>query len=183
MNVFLIQSVLAARSRNSDNADWIQLLVFIIMAVIYGLGSILKTRAGKGKSEQEQVRQIPRRPPVRKPQEQSPGFAEQPAGPVVQKQYRSEVQPQGPKIPQLKVSAPPVPASIKEPQKLKELISEPLEELKIQHFDTSETTQSEAESIFEPLPGFDDPDELIKAVLYYEILDKPLSLRGSQEYM
>ena len=49
MNIWIIQIILAARGPDSENAPWIQLLIFVIIAVIAAIQGIAKTRAKKAK--------------------------------------------------------------------------------------------------------------------------------------
>jgi hypothetical protein len=65
MNYLLTQLILAARKNNEDNG-WMQILVFVILAVFYALGSILKVKANKAASKGKEQKSGK---PVRKPPE------------------------------------------------------------------------------------------------------------------
>ncbi len=72
MNYSLAQIILAARSRDPDG--WMNILVLVIIAAVYGLGTIIKA---KGKKSQEQVDEELSRKPARKPSTGSRGVLEQ----------------------------------------------------------------------------------------------------------
>lgn len=80
-----------------------------------------------------------------------------------------------PEAPKVSLELPEVPTGIEE---LAEYITEPVEGLKDKYAHIS-AQQPAAESALQPLLDLDyaDPDELRRAILYYEILGKPLSLR------
>jgi hypothetical protein len=61
-------------------------------------------------------------------------------------------------------------------------ITEPLKKLKDEHLlIRPKTTQAET-TLREPLLDFNDPNALRRAILHYEILGKPLSLRRPSEF-
>ena len=53
MNYFLIQSILIAEIGNEDNSFWIQILVFLFVAVAFGLYSYTKNNRSKHKDHQQ----------------------------------------------------------------------------------------------------------------------------------
>ncbi|MFA5251146.1 MAG: hypothetical protein WC454_00975, partial [Phycisphaerae bacterium] len=59
MNYWLAQLVLAARNSNEDNV-WMQILGFVILAIFYAVGSIVKARANKTTPKGKE--QTPRKP-------------------------------------------------------------------------------------------------------------------------
>jgi hypothetical protein len=54
MNDFVTQIICAARRPDFEDNGWVQLLVFLVVAVIYALGSIVKTKKGRKAEGQEQ---------------------------------------------------------------------------------------------------------------------------------
>ncbi len=64
MNALLAQIVLIAQSR--DPGGWMEILVLVLVAAVYGLGTILKAKKGKKSQEQADEQQI--RKPQRKPE-------------------------------------------------------------------------------------------------------------------
>jgi len=203
MNCFLAQIILAAR--NGDGKNWINILILVAVAIFYAVGSILKAKTSK--AEQKGDEQLTRKP-AGKPPEVTKGLQKQaleqlrrPAGPPPRRQFRPQVQPPRRKVmrPRPAVQKPaakleqeiefetieplealklPPSAALKE---YKEFISEPLKELEDKHVGVpSETAQPEA-VLEELLLDYADTDELKKAILHYEILGRPLSLRGPSE--
>jgi len=202
MNCFLAQINLLAR--NGDGEGWINILVLVALALFYVVGSILKAKTSK--DEQKGDEQLARKP-ARKPPEGTEGLQKQPlqqlrrpAGPPPSRQFRPQVQP-----PRRKVMRPR-PAVQKPATKLEQEIEfetiEPLEALKLPPSAAleeykepvikplkgledmrigipSETAQPEA--AIGPLLDYADTDELKRAILHYEILGRPLSLRGPSE--
>ena len=159
MKCLLIQAILAFS--DGEDTGWTQLLVFVVVAVLYGLANIVKSRAQKaGRLKEEE--------------EEKEGFKlpktteKAPAGTAEKKPY-------------LKAKAPqPIVSYVSHKQPLpivasEELVVKPLIEKEVEI--VSETILPEAESTKESLVDLDDPAELRKAILHYEILSKPLSLR------
>lgn len=204
MNCFLAQINLLAR--NGDGKDWYQVLFVVALAIFYAVGSILKAK--KSKAEQKGDEQLARKP-ARKPPEGIKDLQKQPlqqprrpAGPSPSRQYRPQVQPTRRKVmrPQPVVQKPaakleqeiefetiePLEALKLPPlaalEEYKEFIGEPLKKLEDKHIGIpSETAQPPA--TIEPLLDYADTDELKRAILHYEILGRPLSLRGPSEHI
>ncbi|MFB0552819.1 MAG: hypothetical protein ACETWQ_05835, partial [Phycisphaerae bacterium] len=63
MNALLAQIILVARS--NDIEGWMDILILVIVAVVYGLATILKTKKRKKVQEQTEQPQTPK--PQRKP--------------------------------------------------------------------------------------------------------------------
>lgn len=175
--------ILAAR--RDDFEGWMQILVFIAMVVVYSLSGILKAKMKK--AEPEECKEKPMRP--------------RPASPVSQPQRRkiTRFQPAVDKI-AAKAERPVRFPSTEPPSKSRLYVSIPQP-----HLDILESPKSEVEiqklpefigkAISEPegklvspaVPAgkyldeifldYADPDELKRAILHYEILGKPLSLR------
>jgi hypothetical protein len=168
-----------------------QILVFVIIIAGYALSAILKTKAKKAQGEEK---------------EQQP---QQPSGLKWQREYRPIGKPKAKKVsyPQPAVSklsikiqqARPL-QTIKTPEKFKP--SEPT--LKIQpksqelpklQPEIAELPQEPTITVPEPsevheaiylgeiVSDYADLEELRRAILHYEILGKPLSLRGPGEHL
>ena len=221
MNNLLAQLILAARNSDSEDTGWMQMLVFIVLAAFYVIGSILKARANKQqKLEQEE--------PGHKPPESTRG-APKPLAKTLYRQAqrpvghapKSQPSPQQVQPPRRKIIRPqPVgrKSSIKTEQAIKlptlEVLETPkvslprpqlqadLEELPEFTIETvakdirlssiealgakrigiaGETPQTKY--LAEILSDYDDPEKLRRAILHYEILGKPLSLRGPSKHI
>jgi hypothetical protein len=68
-----------------------------------------------------------------------------------------------------------------EPQAVPEPVNKPIEELQDYRPSAAEKPGPEFSPAF--LPAYDDPEQLRRAILHYEILGKPLSLRGRGEHI
>ncbi len=166
-----------------------QLLIIVVLAAIYGVGGLLKARANKLERKQEE--QLGRKPapepsegtvavkrlPAR-PDEQ----AQRPSPPMQRRQYRPQVRPPGRKIMRPQPSVQKF-ITKEEPAVWPETLEPQLQpELKDIHIGIPSKTE-QPETVIESLLGFDDPDLLRKAILHYEILGRPLSLRSPSEHI
>jgi hypothetical protein len=189
-----------------------QMLVFIVLAVFYVVGSILKARANKQqKLEQEE--------PGRKPPESTRGGPKplaktlyRPAQRPVGHAPKSQPSPQQVQPPRRKVVRPQ-PAGRKSFIKTEQAIelptlealetpkvSPPISQLQVDLEELPEFTVETVEKLgakragiagktpqtkylAEILLDYDDPEKLRRAILHYEILGKPLSLRSPSEHI
>jgi hypothetical protein len=222
MNVLLAQLVQLARGK--DVEGWMDILVLVLVAAVYGLATILKSK--KGKKAQEQSEEQQGRKPQRKPEggrglleqfvreiqraveptegrERESRPAAQPApkkvdrpqpAPAVRK-YAAEakqvsrpkpiIPPAKPKRPGLELSMPALqvqPGFEELPElqtgieALPEFTGKTVEGLVGKRKGMAEVPESKYLS--EALLDYADPDELRMAILHYEILGRPLALRG-----
>lgn len=196
MNYWLTQLVLAARNKGEDNV-WMQILGFAILAIFYAVGSLIKAKTNK--TAQEGKEQIPHKP-VRKPPENTVGLqilkqlfglpeeAESSGGPgpevskpqIVKQQVRPTVR---------KIMRPQPAAGRKTPITVKpqEVLSQVQPKLEKVPGLTGEDALSaeipQTKYLSEILLDYDDPEKLRRAILHYEILGKPVSLRTSSEHI
>ncbi len=213
MNALLAQFILVARG---NDEGWMNILVLVLVAAVYGLATILKAK--KGKKEQEQAEEEQIRKPARKPaagsrgvleeffreiqravdptQERESRPADQPAPkkithpqPAVQK-YTDEAK----KVSRIQTSTPPAKYKLSIPAPQVQPDFEELQEIEtsleaLPEY-TSKTVKGlvskgkgmadkvpESKYLSEVLLDYADPDELRMAILHYEILGRPLSLR------
>jgi hypothetical protein len=164
MNYWLAQLILAARNSDDRDIGWMQILVFVILAVFYAVGSIVKAKANK--TAPEGGKQIPRKPARKSPEStidlQLLKQLWRPARPTPSSQPRPQVQPKLEELPEftaetvkkLEGKRVAMPAEIPQAKYLSEILSD-----------------------------YDDPERLRKAILHYEILGKPLSLRDPSEHL
>ena len=159
--VFILGSIQVI-ARNEDGG-WMQLLVFVVMAVIWAIGGILKAK--KNKESMDQERQLSGKRPRPQPQ-------------------RAAVDAN--KITQLSVLMQK-PGRLIQNQKQAKLfdvveqdqeVAESVRELSLKSKPLKTTfKRAQTEQIVEDLVKLEGPDDLRSAILHYEILGKPLSLR------
>jgi len=163
MNYWLAQflsalggQALAARNSDEKDTGWMQILVFVILAVFYALGSIVKAKANKTAQKEEQ---IPRKPAGKPPE--SNRDLQRPTP-------RSQPRPQ--------VAKPQVQPKLEE-------ISELTPAASLLRSKTAGAEIPQAGYLSGILSDYDDPEKLRRAILHYEILGKPLSLRDPSEHI
>jgi hypothetical protein len=209
MSYFLLQIILAARNSDSEDTGWMRTLFFIILAIFYIAGSILKARANKKFEKKEVDQKRPGHEPSKPmpevpkfllkllyPQEQPPQKQPRPEvrpprrkvtrpQPVGQKAYPKAEKPFGlPTLELLEVSKSSQPTPQLQPQvgELPELTAETV--MKLEEKPTGITTETpRPKHLAEPLLDYEDPEKLRRAILHYEILGKPLSLRDPSEHI
>ena len=196
MNELLEQIILAARRRDTDS--WMNILVVVVIAVVYGLSAIFKAKTRKPQGQDEGKSALPKpgsrlkeiaerfqrelselsgdrvqEPPQRadRPQKESFQQARRPGGPIPGRPYRPGVQ-----QPRPKVAAAPRAVEKFAPETEQPSGFAPLEPLGGQ-LGAFPAEMPEAEHLPEILSDYADPDELRRAILHYEILGRPLSLR------
>ncbi len=164
---FLAQIILAAR--NNDYGSWGQLLAFIVLAIFWIVGAIAKVRSNKveladeGGEEEEFVKPVePRRPqPQQRVQRQRPVSRPERQG--------ADVVRSGTHMPSQKrraLSTASVEQSVKLADKTVAGVGADVVSPEIGY-----------EIAASPVVDFADPEELRRAILHYEILGKPLSMR------
>jgi hypothetical protein len=208
MNILLIQIILAGRS--DDVESWMNILFVIVLAVFWAIGGIIKAKANKAGAQGEQSpRKSPRKPPVHSKEareqmlrrlQMAVGSAEsqrRKLRPVTRKPrmkfgdlqaavrkfaveaeqaFRPETREPAPESKQ--VSSEPIFIAEKEEP------SEPALDtvVSLQDKQVSESIQNnKSEFLSELLTDYADTEELRKAILNYEILGRPLSLRNPSE--
>jgi hypothetical protein len=199
----------ALAARNSDERDtgWVQILVFVILSVFYAVGSIVKARANKAAPKDKQT---PSKPVRKTPElgidlqmlKRLFGLPEEPESgnqPQVTKPQAAEPQVQ---LPHRKVTRPatarsavtsPQPAGMAmlEPQVAKPQVQPKLEKITAgvaAPLVSAERPAARAEIpqtkyLSEILSDYENPESLRRAILHYEILGKPLSLRDPSEHI
>ncbi len=196
MNYWLVQLVLAARRSSDRDSGWMQILVFVVLAIFYAVGSIVKARANKTAPKGKE--QAPRKP-VRKSSEDFidlkmlkqlfglPEEAESSSQPSPEaskpKIAKQQVQPTVRKVARPQPMARRKASVTVEPQAAKPQVR-PRPRLKRIPGLTGEAELStgvpQAKYLSDILSDYDDPEKLRRAILHYEILGKPLSLREQE---
>ena len=203
MSELFAQIILAGRNDEAEN--WMSILVFVVLAIFWAIGSIVKAKANKpGGRDEESPGKPVHKPPLHsreareqmlkqleRPADSAQGQPQQPR-PAAQKprmkfadlqaavrkfavETEQSFQPQtGKKTPVLK----PVSTEPKNPRKALEL-KEPIVKTvkRLQNKLVSEAEQIDSEYLSELLLDYANPEELRRAILHYEILGRPLSLR------
>ena len=209
MNDLLLQIILARR--NDDVESWTNILFVIVLAMFWLIGGIIKAKANKSQtgSKDNLPRKPVRKPPVhsREAREQMLRRLERPADSA--QGQRQQPRPAGQK-PRMKFSdlraavhkfaveaekayqadtEKPVPKP-RPPSTEPQIIAEKLESAEpvtttikvLQDKRAFEPEQiPEFEYLSELLTDYADPEELRRAILHFEILGKPLSLRDPSE--
>ena len=213
MNFLLVQIVLA---QNYDIEGWMDILVLVVIAAVYGLGALIRA---KSKKAEEQNREQQPGKPQRKPQTSGRGVLEQFIREVKkaaeEAKTGTEMRPPGQKIPQKTAQAQAVlqkytttskqgvsiqsktePAKPKVPEPAKVQVDlDKLGEIDKDIYTLPDITsqvvglrgkskKKPAEvvkpmQLSEVLADYEDPEELKRAILHYEILGRPLALRDS----
>ncbi len=213
MNALLLQIILARR--NDDVQGWMQILVFVALAVFWAIGGILKSKVNKSDSGDKGIlpRKPARRPPVHskeareqmlrrleRPADSAQGQRQQPRlltrkprikfsdlqaavrkfAAEAEKAFETEI-----KEPVKKPKPPsphlPAPQILSEKPKFVEPVTTSFTGLHDKQY-TEPIQIPKSESLSELLTDYSDPDELRRAILHYEILGKPLSLRDPSEH-
>lgn len=239
MNELLAQIILAVRRR--DTESWMNILVIVAIAIVYGLSTILKAKAKKPAEKEEKEEPLGRKPGSKlkeiaerfqkelselsrdrayEPPQRAKGLqkesfqqARRPAGPAAPepRPYRPGVQQPRPKVAAAPRAVEKFATEAERPRRLQTIkpLAEPelgiptpqlkpelqeLPELKTRIEELPEFTSAavkkltarrgaipaemaEAEHLPEILSDYADPDDLRRAILHYEILGRPLSLR------
>ena len=196
---YLAPIILAARKFEIEN--WTDILVVVVLAVFWAVGGILKAkskvRAAKQREQNQQQpgrkghlvpsasagsrpRQMQPRPLIQPPHRKV--ARPLPAGARLTAKQQQTARLQGIKQPvQSKLLSPVAPpqTDIKEPL---ESVGKPFKKLESKVLGLPGGT-AQAVPAAEPKPvlDFGDSDELRRAVLHYEILGKPISLRDRSE--
>ena len=198
----LAQIIVFARG---GDEGWMNILVLVVIAVVYGLGAIIRA---KGKKAEEQDQEQQARKPHRKPSAGGGGILEQffreiqqvaegkparetrPSGQTVRQQtirpqaavrnYAAQAKQANRVQP---ITAPAKPKSSKPTPQVQsdfEILSDldtgiqSLPEFKSKVMPAEVV---ESRYLSEVLSDYEDPDDLKRAILHYEILGKPLALR------
>ena len=156
---FVAYLILAARRKDGD--DWTQILVFVVLAAFWVVGGIMKARANKASTLRDEGKE----------QSPQPGPARPQRHPV----RAGLIEPEP-------VTFTPI--AVEKRRKIPESIIETnIQGLKSEIGEVTRKKASKpAVESAGPILRFEDPDELKKAILYYEILGKPISLRESQNF-
>ncbi|HUV66866.1 MAG TPA: hypothetical protein VMW24_23470 [Sedimentisphaerales bacterium] len=203
MNAFLAQLILARRSE--DTNQWTNILFIVVLAVFWALAGIFKARAKK--TQEGDTGQSPRRPVRQPPaqsrtaREQQLRQAGHPVGPAERQPHRPGLGQARTRLAELRAAAQKFAAEAEQAfrvqiqqaaQKAQPAMQRPTsppEPSDVLESPAKLPTAPQPEDLPPPeetlpsdyLPGllsdYTDPDHLRRAILHYEILGRPLSLR------
>jgi hypothetical protein len=197
MGELILQGVFGSLLLEGEDGGWMQLLVFVVVGVLYALGGIIKAKKRKGAVEEEEDQSAgeqappePQREPLR-----AIGRPQQPQASTLRR--KSVLQTFVEEI----TRAAQLDAQPPQPQKLAPPLRPSRIETKIAEFPKKPTGDAIAASQPKPLaleleakqqaqaddlpliaPELGGPDDLARAILHYEILGKPVSLRDPAEH-
>ena len=203
MDNLLAQIILAAK--NDDIEGWMNILFVVIIAVFWALGGILKAKTKNVKKDADEtqsdrpLRKHEQFPIGEKKDLSKHNFRTHSVGPETNRQYRRQIErlrrKVSPRLASLGIGTEKKPMAIhseKTPvkprtskrmpeihvpvEKHSKLESEPVGELKDKNT-TVRQEMSEVPVTLDSLLDYTNSDELKKAILHYEILGKPMSMR------
>ena len=170
--VNLFYSIIAAQNKDAD--DWINMLVFIVLAVFWAIGGIAKARSKKkGRPNERKQPEMPRIRPksfedrvqtIRERLE----FAKSQFQERQIQEIEEETEPQIAQMPAKRYT---------EQKKPQGLVSDFARETKIKPLESDITEQLPEELADDYLLNLFGQDNLKRAIVYSEILGKPVSLR------
>jgi len=199
MYYFLGELLVGARDRGAQG--WMKILVFVVLPVVYALVSILKARSDKVEQYKLHGHRPPPIPPERgrELQKQPLREAGRPIEGPERREYRPQVQPaprklmrpkaaaekqrtvrqplKAAEVPELSFESPQLETGIKE---LPDYTSKTVQRLKAKWPGTA-AKAPKVEDVSEPVLDYADMDALRRAILHYEIIGRPLSLRDPSE--
>ncbi len=199
MSCFWRHIILAAR----DMEEWMNILFFVAIAAFYAIGSALKAKASKSAkqkkaAERQGVRPSakgPVRPAVKKAPPpaaiKKPQYPQPPRRPVARPRpvmpkpilRKAPVAPQPVKPPAVAGPSPSVPSLETKLKRLRKLPKKTLGELEVGELGLApHKKEKDRLAVEQPLLALDDPDALRRAIIYYEILGKPVAMRSPGEH-
>lgn len=206
-----MQIIVAARNRRGDVPGWVEVLIFVVIGLIVVTNKVLKAKANKTEMERKEglTRRPPQppqpRPAAGRPEKRLAGQPRRPSGPKPGGQYRPQVRQPGRKVVRPRPVAHKVTTKLplkKEERGIQLPTAEPLAEPELSASvllkESEELISKRAKKpkekragVREEIPqskylgeillAYGDPDELRTAILHYEILGKPMCLRGSPD--
>ena len=209
MNDLLLQIILARR--NDDVESWMNILFVVVLAIFWLVGGIIKAKANKSQtgSKDNFFRKPVRKPPLhsREAREKMLKRLERPADSAQSQGQQASPATQKPRmkfsdlqaavrkfaaeaekafeadtkkpVPKPKQTLPVPRVEAQKPELAEPSVTSAKGLLDKQAIEPA--TMPESEHLSELLMDYADPEELRRAILHYEILGRPLSLRDSSE--
>jgi len=210
MSEFGIYGVFDRLLLGEQNSGWIQMLVFAVLIGLSAVSSFIKSRKQKRDLERQErpVSRPPQRPvrrqeissiaqerPDTAPVYPGQGRENQPQAPRQSRprtiirpgsalgafvaEIKAEIKRAGEEMQGIKIPPQSPTPEHKEPVK----VLSPLVETAPPQRLARPIPQEEVEHLSEIAPEFSGPDDLRRAIVYYEILGKPLSIRGRTDHL
>jgi len=194
MGELILQGVSGNLLLEGEDGGWMQLLVFVVVGVLYALGGIIKARKRKaGVAEEDDSPGEPAPPAPQTQPLRAIGWPKQPQGSTVPRKSvleafleeitraaRGQVQ-----APQPQKPPPPARTSRIETE-IAELPKKPTRDAitasQPKRLAVEAKQQAQADDLPLISPELGGPDDLTRAILDYEILGKPVSLRDPAEH-
>lgn len=211
MSDFILQMGFRGLLLEGEDRGWMQLLIFVVVAVLYGLASIVKARKRKLDVEEEEqpahklvpagrgvrhqpVRQTQRavRPEPAREAQQGPQPRPHPRPTAVRPRsalqaFIAEIKraAQGEILqPAEEPKLSPAPPTVQaQPQEPPTFTAKPLPSALSKSLALGAKQPAQVDYLGELIPWFSGPDDLRRGILYYEILGKPISLRNPGEHL
>ena len=178
-----------------DAEGWMNILFVVVLAVFWVISGVIKATSKRPQDRQKQqasrkpIREVPRSTtprdpssarPTRKAQDR-PQMRPRPVSQAAQleKAYRSGTVDASRTLESSQTNSQVEPLL----EDLPEFTSKPLVELGQMRLDLPRRTTEAEEELPDLIMDFTDPDELSKAILHYEILGPPVSLRNPSDQM
>jgi hypothetical protein len=205
-------TILLARNDEPGNGGWIQLVIFVILGLVYALGGLAKMKANKAAEDEDKTKEEPKRRPRYKPLDDifpsrqagakstaapsvprtTPRPARETRSPAEMPIRRERIQaariPQVKKRPARPTVKKPTLSATKKPMSpmssLETTVPSKLGKLEKLGIDFSRgLKEGEQELAGRVVLDYENPYALREAIVHYEILGKPLCLRGPGQHM
>ncbi len=177
MNYCLAQIILAAR--NEDAEGWMNTLVIVLLVVFWAIGGILKARAKKTKIEDEDEYSEEPLKPAARPSTAKPVYKDKARGVAVWRPQPQRIR-AGAKTLAEEVEPRQAKPSVagRKAREPKTAVAKMVGVRPPKVVPAAGAVRAVEKPMLEQLLlSAEEPDELRKAILHYEILGKPLSLR------
>jgi hypothetical protein len=185
MDWLIAQKIVIGRGPDGDESGWMQLLVFVVLAVFWAIGGIMKARSAKSRDEKQKQQAKPRPQPRARPSFERIMFKE-PERP----------RPRPMQTPATKITSRPaevkaVAQPTKQPKQVeaagfgyREILPKVVEEEKPIIEAATPVAETAALSVVEgPEVEIGTSEQLRAAMLHFEIFGKCVGLRESQEHV
>jgi hypothetical protein len=204
MESYLAQLIVAVQSDEVEK--WANILLVVVLAALWAVAGLLKARKTQPEDEQEQSgagrqqepsllakrlrrellgQRVRPRPAAPAPAAQYQRQARQRLSAAVRLQTPAGERQSGQALPVAPLAEPELPAITSGlqagPQVVPEAVSKPIEGL--EQYGPPPAGKPEPEFSLDSLVDYDKPEQLRRAILHYEILGKPLSLRSPGEHI